>query len=234
VTIASIHIADVGVSRTLRMLRGPRRVPGLVSAEAALAAPLRRAGTALPTPMPGRIGLVAFWQDDDALTAFVDEHPYARRLASGWWSRIEPLRAYGSWPGVPTDIERGRAVASDGPTVVVTLGRLRLPRARQFLRASRPAEAAAVASPGLLWGTALARPPFVSTVSLWESATAAATYAYGADRGAHTGAIATDRDKAFHHRSAFVRFKPIHAAGALGGRNPLREGLLRPLAAGLQ
>lgn len=216
------------------MLRGPGRVAGLLAADAALAAPLRGEGTAMPSPMPGRVGLVAFWQDDDALTAFVAEHPYARRLAGGWWSRIEPLRAYGSWPGLPTDIERSRAVASEGPTVVVTLGRLRLPRTRQFLRASRPAETAALGSPGLLWGTALARPPFVSTVSLWESAGAAATYAYGADPGAHTGAIAADRRKAFHHRSAFVRFRPTHATGELGGRNPLREGLLLPLAADFQ
>jgi hypothetical protein len=77
-------------------------------------------------------------------------------------------------------------------------------------------------SPGLLWGTALARPPFVSTISLWESAEALSTYAYGAEPDAHTRAIAADREKGFHHRSAFVRFRPVEMVGGLDGRNPLR------------
>ena len=227
--VASVHIADVGVARALRMLRGPRRVAGLASAEVAVSAPLRGDGVSMPIPMPGRVALVAFWDDAVALDAFLADHPYGRRLGDGWWSRLDPLRAYGSWPGLPPDIERSRAVASDGPTVVVTLGRLRLPRTRQFLRASRPAEAAALASTGFLWGTALARPPFVSTVSLWESADAAVTYAYGADPEAHTGAIAADRTKGFHHQSAFVRFRPTEVVGGLDGRNPLSEGLLQPV-----
>ncbi|MDT4911463.1 MAG: hypothetical protein QOC66_591 [Pseudonocardiales bacterium] len=216
------------MARALPLLRGPRRVPGLVSASAAIAVPLRGEAASIPIPMPGRVTLVAFWEDDSTLDAFLDSHRYAHWLGGGWWARLEPLRAYGTWPGLPADIDHSRAVAYDGPTVVVTLGRLRLSRAREFLRVSRRAEAAAVASAGLLWGTALACPPFVSTVSLWESATAAATYAYGADPDAHAGAIAADRRKAFHRRSAFVRFRPREVSGALDGRNPLHEGLLQP------
>lgn len=231
-TIASVHVSDVGMATALRLLRGPRRVPGLVAADAALAAPLRAQAGSKPAPMLGRVGLIAFWQDDDALNAFIEDHPYGRRLAGGWWARMEPLRAYGSWPGLPAGIERSRVVSEDGSAVVVTLGRLRLPRTRQFLRASRPAESTALASPGFLWGTALARPPFVSTVSLWESAGAAAAYAYGAHPGAHAAAITADRQNAFHHRSAFVRFRPTKVTGALAGRNPLPERLLQPLAAG--
>ena len=56
------------------------------------------------------------------------------------------------------------------------------------------------------------RPPFVATCSLWESTKALSTYAYGArDRG-HADAVEADRAKAFHHRSAFVRFRQNHLA----------------------
>jgi hypothetical protein len=224
--VASVHVADVGTTTALRMLRGPRRVPRLVAADAALAAPLRTGGP--PEPMPGRLALVAFWEDDSALDGFLAEHPYASRLAGGWRVRLHPLRAHGTWPGVPAHVSRSRAVVDHGPVVVVTLARLRLLRTRPFLRASRFAEAAAVAAPGFLWGTALARPPFVATLSLWESAGAAASYAYSPDWAAHADAITADRRKAFHHRSAFVRFRPVEVVGGLDGRNPMPEGLLQP------
>jgi hypothetical protein len=223
-TITSIHLADVGAGRALRMLRGPGSVAGLLAADAAIAAPLRTG--ALPRPMPGRVALVAFWESEAVLDAFVEDHPYARRFDDGWSARLQPLRAFGSWPGLPSDTARSRAVTEDGPVVVITLGRLRLPRARAFLRASKDAEAAAVASPGLRWGTALARPPFVSTVSVWESAAASTEYAYGSTPDAHTRAMKADRAKAFHHRSAFIRFRPTAMAGSLGGRNPLRADLV--------
>src|SRR5256885_5501524 len=187
-TIASVHVTDVGAAKALRMLRGPSRAPGLLSANAAIAAPLRTGS--LPKPMPGRIALVAFWRDDAALDAFLAEDRYARRLDGGWWARLELVRAYGAWPGVPDDIERSRAVSEGGPAVVLTLGRLRLRRTRRFLRASQPAEAAALEAPGFRWGTGLARPPFVSTLSLWSSGEAVADYAYGSKPGAHLQANA--------------------------------------------
>ncbi|MBA3280392.1 MAG: hypothetical protein H0U22_17125, partial [Geodermatophilaceae bacterium] len=78
---------------------------------------------------------------------------------------------------------------------------------------------AAIAAPGLVWATGLARPPFVCTCSVWESARMAAAYAYGsADRG-HPDAIDADAAKPFHKQSAFVRFRPYHVEGLLSGPN---------------
>jgi hypothetical protein len=227
VTIASVHVRDVGAAKALAMLRGPGRVPGLLSANTAIAAPLRTGS--LPKPMPGRIALVAFWQDDAALDAFLAEDRYARRLVGSWWARLELVRAYGTWPGLPADIERSRAANEHGPAVVITLGRLRLRRVRRFLKASQPAETAALAAPGFRWGTGLARPPFVSTLSLWASGEAAADYAYGSNPDAHVQAIASDRKIDFHRQSAFVRFRPTEVGGALDGRNPLSRALLHPV-----
>ena len=105
--------------------------------------------------------------------------------------------------------------------MVLTLGRLRLTRALPFFRTSAKAEGAVLDAPGLIWATGLARPPFVSTCSLWESAHAISEYAYGRERPAHPAAIATDRAKPFHHQSAFIRFRPYASDGSLDGRNPL-------------
>jgi hypothetical protein len=109
---------------------------------------------------------------------------------------------------------------------VLTLGRLRAKRAPAFFKASAGAEQSLLRAEGVIWATALARPPFVSTCSLWESTKALSTYAYGnAERG-HPDAIQADGSTGgFHHQSAFIRFRPFAARGGLDGRNPLVEQL---------
>jgi len=220
--IASVHIADVGPAAALRILARPPRpasVTGLRHANVAVAAPLSSSVTA--KPQPGRIALLGFWDDDDAIDRFEADDPVAERLAGGWHSRLEPLRMHGSWPGVPTDLPTGRSVDHEGPAVVLTLGRLRISQAPRFLRTSAKAEGAAVEAPGMLWGTGLARPPFVATCSLWESSAALSTYAYGRRDPSHPDAIHAGDEKDFHKQSGFIRFRPYRSAGSLGGRNPL-------------
>ena len=109
-------------------------------------------------------------------------------------------------------------------TLVLTLGRLRAKQVRAFFRASAGAEASFLEASGVIWATALARPPFVSTCSLWESTKALSTYAYGkADHG-HPDAIHADTSAGgFHHQSAFIRFRPFAFRGHLDGRNPLAD-----------
>jgi hypothetical protein len=222
--IASVHVADIGIGKALRVLRkapSPSTVQGLRHADVGTAAPL--GGSALPSPQPGRVALVAFWDDDVALDAFLADHPLASTLAAGWRVRLEPQRVFGDWPGVPDDLTRSRAVTEPGPAAVLTLGRFKWKRAVPFLRASHRAEVAAVAAPGMTWATGMARPPFVATCSLWESGEAAADYAYGQAAAPHPAAIGADRAKPFHHRSAFIRFRPYGSEGSLGGKNALSE-----------
>jgi hypothetical protein len=218
--IASVHIADVGARRGLRIARRPLRgVAGLREAQLAFAAPLR--ASVLPAPDFGRVALLAFWDGDAALDAFLAEHPLAASLDGGWRVRLAPLRAHGSWPGLPDDLPTTRVTEHTGRAAVLTLGRLRIAQAVRFLRTSAKAEGAARGAGGLIWATGLGRPPFVATCSLWESTRALSTYAFGQRDPAHADAIAADRAKPFHHASAFVRFRPYASHGALGSTNPL-------------
>lgn len=121
-------------------------------------------------------------------------------------------------PGLP---RRERPVEDGEPVAVLTLGRLRLRRARPFLEASAAAEGTAVDDPALVASTGLARPPhLVSTFSIWRSAAAMRAYAYG-KAGAHQAAVRADRSGPFHHESAFVRFRPYASRGSWDGRDPL-------------
>jgi hypothetical protein len=226
--IASVHIADMGARSALgvnRKLPPAGSIAGLRSAAVAIAAPL--SDKVLGPVQFGRAALIAFWDDDAAVDRFVSGHPLAEKFASGWQVRLAPLRAFGTWPGLPRDIPAERHVDHEGPVAVLTLGRPRMSELVRFLRTSAKAAASAVASPGMMWGTALARPPsFVATCSLWESTRAAAAFAYGNRDPGHPDAIATDRAEPFHHESAFVRFHPYAARGSLGGKNPLAAGLI--------
>jgi hypothetical protein len=221
--LVSVHIADVG-GRTLEVLRrrpDPAEVPGLSYAETVTTASLGRG--LLPKPQLGRIGLIAAWQDDEALDSFLRSHPVAARLASGWRVRLAPLRVSGSWSGMPGLPTRERAVDGEEPVAVLTLGRLRLNRAMPFLQSAAAAEGQAVADPALLASIGFARPPrLVSTFSLWRSATAMRAYAYGRE-GAHQAAVRNDRARPFHHESAFVRLRPYASEGSWDGRDPLAE-----------
>ncbi len=218
--IATVQIADLGPVRMLRsVLRRPKPndTPGLRSAQAAILAPLAQAGP----PRIGRAGLIAFWDDEDAFERFLVRDPIGTRFAGGVEARLRPLRAYGSWPGLPADLPVSRAVPHDGPVVVLTLGRLRVSQTVRFLRASRPAERAALAHEGMIWGTAAVRPPFVATVSVWKDAQATAAYAYGRQQAAHSEASTAQQRKDFHRQSAFIRFAPTRLEGTLNGPNPL-------------
>ncbi|HEX2574737.1 MAG TPA: hypothetical protein VHK88_00220 [Aquihabitans sp.] len=225
--IASVHLADVEPGAALRLLApggGPGAVAGLRQGHLATAAPLTP--DAVPRPPLGRVGFVAFWDDDAALDRFLAGHPLAERLAGGWRARLEPLRRHGTWPGLDDDVTQARRTGHTGPAVVLTLGRVRIAQVPRFLRTSARAEAAALAAPGCTWATALARPPFVGTCSLWTSAEALSAYAYGSPGAGHPAAMAADRDEPFHHRSAFVRFRPYDVQGSLDGDNPLAPGAL--------
>src|SRR4051812_49647215 len=122
--IASVHIADVGARRALALLRGAPSAPGLRQANVALTAPL--GGSLRPSVQPGRLALVAFWDDDEALDRFLADDPVAGSLAAGWHVRLHPLRAFGSWPGLPYEVPKARKVEHNGPAAVVTLGRVRM------------------------------------------------------------------------------------------------------------
>jgi hypothetical protein len=226
--IAAVHIADVGPTTALSTLTRtprPKNVAGLRWASTLLAAPLR-AGV-LPAPGLSRVGLLSFWDDDDALNAW---EPNATVYANGFRARLEPLRAHGSWPGLDDSVTRARKVDDTGPAIVFTLGRLRISQGIRFLRASARAEAAVLQAPGLIWATGLGRPPFVATCSLWRDYDSIANYAFQPPDAAHPSAIAQGRQKPFHKQEAFIRFKPYAVAGELRGKNPLPADALAVFA----
>jgi hypothetical protein len=214
--IASVHLADVGPATALRLLRenlDPDTVQGLSYAQVTATAPL--GGQLLPRPNPGRVGLIATWQDDSALDRFLDTHPLARRLAHGWWARLQPTHVFGHWPGMADLLASEQPMDAHEQVAVLTIGRLRLTQTLRFLRASAAAEQLALRDPALLHSTGLARPrALLCTFSVWQSTAAMRAYAGGASEPAHAAASRAHAARPFHHESAFIRFRPYSVEGS--------------------
>lgn len=225
-TVVSVHLADVGLPRSLGLIRHPRpaSIPGLLQANAGIAATF---GTAPARPSLGRVGLIAFWQDEVALKQFEMTHPLAAKLGGGVVVHAHPLRIHGAWTGIGEEVPRQRSVDHDGPVLVLTLAKTKVSRSIPFFRASQPAERAVVTAPGNLFSSAVLRPPFISSVSLWESGEASMDYAFSGNQAGHPAAIAAGRAKPFHHREAFIRLAIDELRGSLAGRNPLPPGTVR-------
>lgn len=168
----------------------------------------------LPSPTVGRAGLIAAWEDDASLDAFLSDHRIAAALEGGYRVRLKPLRIVGAWPELgELDLPHEQPSCEGGSVAVLTLGRLRLRRALPFLRASARAEADALASPALLFGTGLARPPrIVATFSLWRDVAGMREYVEGV-AGGHRSASRAHAERSFHHASAFIRFRPYDEVG---------------------
>ena len=233
--VVSVHIADVGARRGVGLLRRGRRAfeaPGLRYAEAAARIPL--GGKGPPVPRPGKVAVIAAWDDDAAIDRFLGEHPLAEPLTSGWHVRLEPKRIVGAWPEMPELPTEDEKMDPEEPAMVLTLGRPKVPRLPQFIRTSRPAEALAVDHPAFVAGTALLRPPisFVATCTLWRSVREMRDYSLGRPHPQHLNAIKADRAESFHHHEAFVRFRPYAAHGRWDGREPLAEARSAAVPAG--
>ncbi len=218
--IASVHIADLNVGQALRAARrapSPGRVDGLRYADVVGGAYF--SPKLLPAFKPGRIGMVAVWDGDAPLEAFLESNPLASPFEDGWHTRLEPLRSSGNWP-LFGDLDAVIDHDPGEPVAVVTYGKLRPQKAYPFLRASARAEGAAVANPAMIAGTAFARPPkIVCTFSLWRSAAEVEEYAYGGEQ--HRAAMAGMRQKHFHSQYVFARFRPYRSQGRWDGRDPL-------------
>jgi hypothetical protein len=225
-TVVSVHIADVGFPKSLAFIRHPRpaSISGLVHANAGVAATF---GTTPARPSPGRVGVIAFWRDEVSLTRFEATHPLAATLGGGLVVHARPLRIHGAWPGIGDDVPKQRNVEHDGPVLVLTLAKTKFTRFVPFFRASQPAEKAVATAPGNVFSSAVLRPPFIASVSLWDSSDSARDYAYSGHQPGHPEAIAASRVKPFHHQQAFIRLAVSEIRGSLAGRNPLPPAAVR-------
>lgn len=195
------------------LLRPPRGVPGLRHAECLVGMTL-----GAPIVSPGRmrltrLAMVATWEDEAALDAFLADHPLGRRMAAGWHVRLEFLRRWGrvaEFADLPVTAAR---TEPDEPVVVVTLARMRLLELPRFLRWGRPVERQVRDHPGTTVAMAAMRPVrTVATFTIWRSAREMTAMVFGQPER-HVAAMAERDRRDFHHEFTTLRFRPLSEHG---------------------
>ena len=169
---------------------------------------------------PRRWGLLAVWDDASSAAAF-ERGPLVGRWQAiadeQWTARLRPLSAHGRWSrrepfGTP------RPQRWDGPVAAITRARLAPRKALRFWRAVPPVSADLSTAPGLRLALGIGEAPIglQGTFSLWDSASALNTFAYG--RAPHAAVVRRTAAEGWYAEELFARFGLLSAEGTLDGR----------------
>ena len=177
-------------------------------------------------PNLNRYALLAVWESEAEAAAFFGQHPwwtaYQSRCHETWTAHLAPLRAQGRWDGQQPFGEPGASAAAEGPVAVLTRASIRWAKTRRFWRFVEPTSAALAGAPGVVLALGLGELPVVrqATFSVWGSAAAMQQYAY--HDAHHREAMRLTRQEDWYSEELFARFRVLHAAGTVDGRDPLR------------
>jgi heme-degrading monooxygenase HmoA len=208
-------VLDVSLDR-----RRARHTPGVTFA--------KLLGTTAPgtfTPRgadPRRWALLTCWDDPRDAAAF-ERSELVRR----WDARSQPdgrqrvamtpLSSRGEWGGRRPfgDVRSSLApvARTDGPVAVLTRARLRSRLLRTFWRAVPAVAESVQRHDGLVTAFGLGEAPVIlqGTFSLWRSAEAMASFAYGSPE--HQRAIASTRALGWYAEELFARFSVVESSG---------------------
>ena len=192
-----------------------RKVAGLRHAECLL--PMRM-GHAVTRPGRyhfGALALFAFWENEDALDAFLQAPPYPVFADNAWHLRLRFYRRWGTYTGF--DEATPYEVTPEGPVVGITVARLRLQETFRFARWGKPVEKQVRDHPGVT-KAAVAFRPFntFSTFSVWRSEEEMLGMVRGRrqlDGKSHVNAMVERGRRPFHSQFTTMRFIPLAEHG---------------------
>lgn len=170
-----------------------------------------------------RTAVFAVWEDEAALDAFLADGRIARRWDAAqevWQVRLRGLGGHGRWRGVDPldDLEQG---SDDGPVAIITRADVRRASWKAFGAGSEVVDAELHRAAGLIDVVGIGEAPVgrLATFSLWDSLTAARTFAYAMPD--HVEVMRRTRAEDWYAEEMFARFQPYASTGTWNGRDPL-------------
>lgn len=171
-----------------------------------------------------RWGLIAAWDDEASLDAFLASSPVAERwrehASEVWTMRMVPVKSAGAWGG-SNPFPAQDPPPGDGPFAVITRATLRASRTRRFHAAVPAIDLDLARDPGLLASIGFGESPLgrQGTLSIWTGEQAMKAFAYGT--AAHRDAIRRRSAEHWYAEELFARFRPTRTEGTLDGADPL-------------
>ena len=225
-SVFTFHLAECGVSQTLRALANspiPDSVSGLVHAECLVPMMLGRPVAWPWRYRPHQIAMFGVWKNENAIDDFLQTDRLGRTLDRGWHVRMEFVRRWGHVRALADLPETAMRLDDDQPVVAVTLARLRVTQAFRFIRWGKPVEEQVRDDPATTMALAAMRPiGTLATFSIWRTQRALIDMVHGrtqvpaGDR--HAKAMQERNRKDFHHEFTTMRFRPISEHGRWQGQ----------------
>jgi hypothetical protein len=170
-----------------------------------------------------RTAMFAVWENESALDAFLSSNRIAARWDAAdesWHVRLRGIGGHGRWRGVdPLDgLEPG---SENGRVAIITRADVRRAAWKAFGAASDVVDAELHTAPGLIDVVGIGEAPVgrLATFSLWESLSAAHSFAY--EMPDHVAVVRRTRDEGWYREELFARFEPYGSTGTWNGRDPL-------------
>ena len=171
-----------------------------------------------------RWGLIAAWESEEHLDAFLADSPVATRwrehASEVWTTRMVPVKSAGRWGG-SNPFPAQEPPPGDGPYAVITRATLRARKTRRFYGAVPPIDLDLARAEGLVTSVGFGESPLgrQGTLSVWSSLEAMKAFAYGT--AAHREAMRRRAEEEWYSEELFARFRPIASEGTWDGADPL-------------
>lgn len=173
-----------------------------------------------------KLAMFAYWENEEALDAFLKDTKLGSKLAAGWHVRLQFLRQWSQFSEFKNLPETVADTDPEQPVVAVTLARLKLPELFRFIRWGKPVEELVQDNPNTTLAMAAMRPPRTfSTFSVWRSQRDMTDMVYGRNScsGAsrHAQAMTERERKDFHYEFTTFRFRAVSEYGKWLGKSTI-------------
>jgi len=218
--IFSYHLIKAPFHRILPRLattRALRGVEGLRHSETLMT---MKMGRSVMSPLrygDRTLSFFAWWEQESALQAFLENPPYRVFHNPGWHVRMKFYRKWGRFAALDDAPLHTEYAKPTGPVVAVTLARLKLRHTLRFARWGKPVERQIRDNPSKTCARVAYRPiKTFSTFSIWESEQAMIAMVRGkneSDGSEHREAMVERGRNPFHFEFITLRFAPLSHHG---------------------
>lgn len=172
------------------------------------------------------IAVFAQWESEKALTNFLSNNSFGKRLSKGWYLKLEFVRQWGHISGFDISNTSSQPSLDINPVVAVTLARMKFLQIPRFIRWGRPVEKMVRDHFGTTLSLASIRyPNLISTFSIWKTQKEMTDMVHGhsniSESKRHINAMKERNRKRFHYEFTTLRFKVLSEVGQWKGQSDL-------------
>lgn len=157
---------------------------------------------------------------------------YYGKFISKWWRLcrcetwtiiLEPILTHGKWNGTSFTVSAD-SLGNDEPVAVLTRATIKPLKAYDFWKNTIPVQQQMKDIPGLLFSLGMGEMPIIrqATFSIWQNQESMKNFAYSKSR--HKDVIKQTRENKWYSEEMFTRFRIVHTAGSIFGKNPYAIG----------